>query len=114
MVTICNFVTTLTHIIYVMSQQGFGTKRHHSKRTKIANNDDPIRACLDYKSRGHGYARTTQQFIWVSLDGNYVRNEFYSRQYIFKNNHEDNCEPLCPDHKNIIRQIITCSLDQDT
>ena len=33
MVTICNFVTTLTHIIYVMSQQGFGTKRHHSKRT---------------------------------------------------------------------------------
>ena len=79
------------------------------------------RLCPYYTRRGHGCNRTTQRFIWVSLDGNYVRNRCHLLQYILKNNYQDNKEPLCPYHKNIRLQISptnavtwSSSLDPDT
>ena len=45
--------------------------------------------------------------------------KFHSRQHVFKNNHQDNNEPLCPDHTNARLQTmptnaVTCSLEPDT
>ena len=58
------------------------------------------RLCPYYTRRGHGCTRTTLRFIWVSLDGNYVRKN-NCRQYGFENDHQGNNAPKWTDHKNI-------------
>ena len=123
MIPICNVVAKLTHIISVMSQQYFVTKDSILNAIRLLMMMIQFvlvwsRLCPYHTRRGHGCACTTQRFIWVSLNGNYVHNKFHSVQYIFKNNYQDNNQPLCPDHKNIRLQImltnaVTSSLDPD-